>query len=58
MDLDNLVERKKLEWTTKIKALESKLVEERKMHCKAKSIIALKDVEVCVNKFIKFRSPN
>ena len=46
MDLDSLVEKKKVEWTNKIKTIETKLAEERKMHRKTKSMIALKDVEV------------
>ncbi|KAM7539794.1 hypothetical protein Aperf_G00000031272 [Anoplocephala perfoliata] len=45
IDLDNLVERKKLQWTDKIKQSEAKLAEERKLHSRTKSIIALKEVE-------------
>ncbi|VUZ54199.1 unnamed protein product, partial [Hymenolepis diminuta] len=46
IDLDNLVERKKLEWTDKIKQSEAKLAEERKLHNQTKSIIALKEVKI------------
>lgn len=47
IDLDNLVERKKLQWTNKIKQSEVKLAQERKLHSRTKSIVALKEVEVC-----------
>lgn len=46
IDLDKLVERKKLEWTEKIKQSEAKLAEERKLHNQTKSIIALKEIKV------------
>ncbi|KAM3172573.1 hypothetical protein ACTXT7_014246 [Hymenolepis weldensis] len=46
IDLDKLVERKKLEWTDKIKQSEAKLAEERKLHNQTKSIIALKEVKI------------
>ncbi|VDO05326.1 unnamed protein product [Rodentolepis nana] len=46
MDLDKLVERKKLEWTAKIKQGETALAEERKLHSQTKSIIALKEVKI------------
>lgn len=46
IDLDNLVERKKLEWSNRIRTAEAKLAEEKKTHCRTKSLVALKDVEI------------
>uniref|UniRef100_A0A5K3F622 CEP63 domain-containing protein n=1 Tax=Mesocestoides corti TaxID=53468 RepID=A0A5K3F622_MESCO len=46
MDLDNLVERKKLEWTSKVKEIETKLFEERRLHSEARSVLAMKEKEL------------
>ncbi|KAL5970187.1 hypothetical protein TSMEX_002094 [Taenia solium] len=54
LDLDKLVERKKLEWTNRIKAAEARLAEEKKMHCRTKSMVALKDVIVKLSQHAQY----